>query len=304
MERITYKQITDYENGFNTYFFNLRKETYYSNTHDSFDNQINNIPSSDNSDLYNHKKNFNINSRQMLLNILDLFKCIDNYKNPKINTEKRNLQDYKSCQINRISEYEFQIKNRFESLNVYSLHIKSLISNGNLLDAYNLKNYIIPKLGYYKNYLSQFGIDIEKTTLIGYFSNLSDMIDNSINTDELKFINDLQIKQTTEPQNIDFPEHDFSDTVPLEKMIILEKLGIIKYIQSLQNDNNNEKQTAEILSAITGIISGTIAKNLGVMLGVKKNDNDKNSPYKNPKNLQLANNKFNQFNIDLTKILR
>lgn len=87
-------------------------------------------------------------------------------------------------------------------------------------------------------------------------------------------------------------------------MIILEKLGIIKYIQSIQNDSINEMETARILSSFTGIKIGTIAKNLGVMLGHKKNDSHKNSPYKNPKNQQLANNKLNYFNIDLTKIIK
>lgn len=109
------------------------------------------------------------------------------------------------------------------------------------------------------------------------------------------------IFEITTPQ--DAPENDYSETRPLERMIILEKLGIIKYIQSLQNDNLNEKHTAEILSSFTGIISGTIAKNLGVM-GDKKNDDDKNSPYKNPKNLNLAHNKLDKFNIDLNKIIK
>ena len=104
--------------------------------------------------------------------------------------------------------------------------------------------------------------------------------------------------------DIETPEIDFSETPPLERMIILEKLGIIKYIQSIQNDSINEMETARILSSFTGIKIGTIAKNLGVMLGHKKNDSDKNSPYKNPKNQQLANNKLNYFNIDLTKIIK
>lgn len=118
------------------------------------------------------------------------------------------------------------------------------------------------------------------------------------------FINHKIENSQSNKINTQIPENDYSDTVPLEKMILLEKLGIIKYVQSLQNDGLNEKQTAEILSSFTGITSGTIAKNLGVMLGAKKNDTDKNSPYKNPKNLQLANNKVNKFNIDLTKIIK
>ena len=105
-------------------------------------------------------------------------------------------------------------------------------------------------------------------------------------------------------KEIETPEIDYSNTPPLERMIILEKLGIIKYIQSIQKDSKNEKETARILSSFTGINTGTVAKNLGVMLGHKKNDSDKNSPYNNPKNQQLADNKLINFNIDLTKIIK
>ena len=71
-------------------------------------------------------------------------------------------------------------------------------------------------------------------------------------------------------KEIETPEIDYSNTPPLERMIILEKLGIIKYIQSIQKDSKNEKETARILSSFTGINTGTVAKNLGVMLGHKK----------------------------------
>lgn len=118
-----------------------------------------------------------------------------------------------------------------------------------------------------------------------------------------KKLKEQKEKKLNEPEASEIPENDYSDTVPLERMIILEKLGIIKYIQSLQNDKFNEKHTAEILSSFTGIIAGTISKNLGVM-GDKKNDKDKNSPYKNPKNLNLASNKLDKFNIDLNKIIK
>ncbi|QOW11373.1 hypothetical protein Q73A0000_13885 [Kaistella flava (ex Peng et al. 2021)] len=132
------------------------------------------------------------------------------------------------------------------------------------------------------------------------FQNYGFAVTNILNELDRKIF-DTSIKSDVQDEII--TENDYSDTRQLERMILLEKLGIIKYIQSIQNDVNNEKHTAEILSALSGINSATIAKNLGVMLGAKKNDNDKNSPYKNPKNLQLANNKLYQFNIDLTKII-
>lgn len=109
----------------------------------------------------------------------------------------------------------------------------------------------------------------------------------------------------TRPLDVsEIPELDFSDTLPLERMILLEKLGVIKYIQSLQSDPLNQSHTALILSSICGIPQGTIKKNIGVMLGTNKNDDDKNSPYKNTKNSELANRKFQKFVIDESKILK
>ena len=116
--------------------------------------------------------------------------------------------------------------------------------------------------------------------------------------------NNFETETFSTKENTETPEIDYSNTPPLERMIILEKLGIIKYIQSIQKDSKNEKETARILSSFTGINTGTVAKNLGVMLGHKKNDSDKNSPYNNPKNQQLADNKLINFNIDLTKIIK
>ena len=117
---------------------------------------------------------------------------------------------------------------------------------------------------------------------------------------------ETKIKSTTPIaiQITDTVELDFSDTLPLERMILLEKLGVIKYIQSMQSDSLNQSHTALILSSICGIKQVTIKKNLGVMLGTSRNDDDKNSPYKNSKNSELANSKFQSFLIDESKILK
>ncbi|SFI14676.1 hypothetical protein [Halpernia frigidisoli] len=167
------------------------------------------------------------------------------------------------------------------------------------------------------NILAQNILDVGKTkisntTIESEELDLYDKTNNSVNKvlEIIRFIEIEKIKHSEslksniKSENSETPENDFSDNKPLERMIILEKLGVIKYIKSLQNDGFNEKQTAEILSSFTGITSGTIAKNLGVMLPHNKKDTDKNSPYKNSKNLQLANKSINRFNIDLTKIFQ
>ncbi|WP_312763080.1 hypothetical protein [Epilithonimonas sp.] len=256
-----------------------------------------------NAELNQHKINFNTEFRYLISKFNDFFGNLYDYLEPKINTEKRNLQDYKDSRENNLNSLEIEIKKTFTNLNKFLLQLGIYKSESNFISAYQLRDYYKVRTELYKKFMEDYGIEIYKTPFKENFDNLISNIESSLNTDELKFINQLQNNQPNTITTDDI-ENDFSDSVPLERMIILEKLGIIKYIQSLQNDNNNEKQTAEILSSFTGIPSGTIAKNLGVMLGVKKNDAHKNSPYNNPKNLQLANSKFNQFNIDLTKILQ
>lgn len=84
-------------------------------------------------------------------------------------------------------------------------------------------------------------------------------------------------------------EQDFSNNENKEKVILLEKMGIIDFIKEKQSNPNNIKQTAEILSSFTGIKSATLYSYLRPMLSPHRDDKDKNSPYKNPENLQRAN---------------
>ena len=146
-------------------------------------------------------------------------------------------------------------------------------------------------------------LKIDKFNKLNNCKNCIEFFENEI-YNYTEFVDDILKQSENSKENTETPEIDYSNTPPLERMIILEKLGIIKYIQSIQKDSKNEKETARILSSFTGINTGTVAKNLGVMLGHKKNDSDKNSPYNNPKNQQLADNKLINFNIDLTKIIK
>ncbi len=284
METLIYKQITDYENALNSYHFQLRKDTYCSETYDNFNDEMENIPTSLNENLYNYEKNFNLHSRLLLLNILDLFNCLDNYKNPNIDTQKRNLQDYKSVQINRISEYEYQVKAGFESLNLFPLHIQALITENQFLDAYSLRNYIMLKLGCYKNYLSAFGIDIDKTPFADYFNDLSGKIENSINTEELKFINDLQ--KNTQPKPTETPEIEPKTTTPFttpEKIALLQVTDLEKHFDRLTGDIADQKY--RLLSTLFGVSFDTVKKcyiNNTVNLTHKKRATD------------FYNNKFNE----------
>lgn len=81
---------------------------------------------------------------------------------------------------------------------------------------------------------------------------------------------------------------DFSDEKTKVKLIVLEKLGVIDYIKSIQQDEKNVNQTAGILSLIMGCKKDILYSYIRPMLQGYRDDEDKNSPYKNKKNVTDA----------------
>ncbi|SNV42992.1 Uncharacterised protein [Chryseobacterium taklimakanense] len=149
----------------------------------------------------------------------------------------------------------------------------STITNDELQEYINENEYSIGQFLYfdsakYENY---------KISVIRIY----DWINDRINAPEPQ-----QIAPTPEPET---PEFDFSDTEPKARVIMLEKLGIIDFVKSLQQKPDTIQHTAQILSAITGINSKALYSYLLPMLQPIRDDGNKNSPYKNPENLQQAN---------------
>lgn len=97
-----------------------------------------------------------------------------------------------------------------------------------------------------------------------------------------------EVKKSTTNKTFEILEHDFSDNSDKVKLIMLEKLGIIDYIKTIQIKPDTISHTSEILSAITGIKSQTLNSYLYPMLRPYRDDNDKNSPFNNPENLAIA----------------
>lgn len=134
---------------------------------------------------------------------------------------------------------------------------------------------VLDKIKYYDDDGLQY--DFEEARKLKYsFSRILEFIEN-------KSI----ISPTIETAN-ENPEIDFSDNSDKVKLIMLEKLGIINYIKTIQTKPETISHTSEILSAITGIDSKTLNTYLYPMLRPHRDDDDKNSPYKNRENLEKA----------------
>lgn len=252
-----------------------------------------------NAELNQHKINFNTEFRYLISKFNDFFGNLDDYLEPKINTEKRNLQDYKDVRENNLNSLEIEIKKTFTNLNKFLLQLGIYKSESNFISAYQLRDYYKVRTELYKKFMEDYGIEIHKTPFKEKFDSLISNIETSLDTDELKFISQLQNNQLNTITTDDI-ENDFSNNEDKEKLIILEKLKIIDYIKSIQTKPKTISHTAEILSAITGIKSTTLYTYLRPMLNANRDDNDNNSPYKNTENILNANKTIQKLKIKNT----
>jgi hypothetical protein len=120
---------------------------------------------------------------------------------------------------------------------------------------------------------------------------------NFIENEILITTKDIKNKSESEIENIEF---DFSENNDKVKLIILEKLGVIDYIKSIQQKPEIISHTAQILSAFTGIKSDNLYSYLHPMISPIRDDNNKNSPYKNTDNLLKANKQIDNLKINNT----
>lgn len=294
--------ITDiYKPGLSQFYKSVKKENnLVGNIYRNVESENNKLLSDkSNTELNQHKTKFNIEFRYLISKFNDFFSNLYDYLEPKINTEKRNLQDYKDARENNLNSLEIEIENRFTNLNNFLLQLGIYRSENNFVDAYNLRDYYKSMTGLYKKFLEDYGMEIIKTPFKEKFDNLISSIETSLDTDELKFINQLQ-NNNNNPTKTDALENDFSDNEPKERLIILEKLKIIDFIKSIQTSPEKISQTAEILSAITGIKSSTLYTYLRPMISPNADYNDKNNPYKNNENVLNANKIIQKFKIKNT----
>lgn len=133
-----------------------------------------------------------------------------------------------------------------------------------------------------------------KKEVIGKLEEISHYIQNKIIENDINESLKLEVFERSENDysgkvgQTEIPELDFSNNTDKVKLIMLEKLGVIDYIKTIQTKPETISHTSEILSTITGIPSKTLNTYLYPMIRPHRDDDDKNSPYKNPENCQKA----------------
>ena len=168
-----------------------------------------------------------------------------------------------------IENIKFSLNRDFFKIKLESLKKNTLISYENEINL--MQNELIGILSFTENL-----IETEKINLLRYSNNANPTI---------KIENEI-------------PVNDFSENDDKIKLIILEKLGVIDYIKSIQQKPEVISHTAEILSSFTGIKSNSLYSYLRPMISPQRDDSDKNSPYKNADNLLKANRQIHDLKIN------
>ena len=106
--------------------------------------------------------------------------------------------------------------------------------------------------------------------------------------------------QSPPPETFEIPENDYSgknELKPKEKLIVLDKLGVVEFLTDKLNVSDNATHLAEILGAITGIDNqkGTLTGYCNYL--IRPDHGNKNSPYFSETTVKKANQIYNTFNI-------
>jgi hypothetical protein len=146
------------------------------------------------------------------------------------------------------------------------------------LPSYNFFRYqlenckIIKSKSYFTYSLSETDNEsVKKHYLLQYL-----IIEYKLESFESVLINFLEKIISENEISIEIPTIDLSDTTATEKIIYLQKLGVIDFLRNQQPFSTSVNSLATILSGLTGEKSGTIQPMLNAMLG--RNIDTKNNP--------------------------
>lgn len=226
---------------------------------------------------------------------IDLLKMQDElYYTQKGITESKKLADKIGSNFDSIeSLIERLIRQNYEVVMIFGL--STLIDEDNILSQINEKVVEVDLANFsieIANYINERFSDLLKMrefklNVIDPFEEIIIFIEREIETEKQNLLRFQGVKTDT-PEQPETPELDFSDNTDKVKLIMLEKLGVIDYIKTIQTKPKTISHTSEILSTITGIPSKTLNTYLYPMIRPHRDDDDKNSPYKNPENREKA----------------
>ncbi|WP_313214160.1 hypothetical protein [Soonwooa sp.] len=260
--------------------------------------------------IFDFKKNYIIdysNSISELTFIQYLLKCLDKYSEINKDILSNKYQSEKLCEIEH-SLLEKLDPPAFEYL------YRRLDENAEFI--VNGKRQSEPEdyLSDFKHWFSFSVSDIEILEYIREFIINEEFVKIRFaqyrkNEDIISFLHEklddeknnlLRFQTPPPPQTFETPENDYSgknELSPKEKLIVLDKLGIVNFLTEKLDYSDNATHLAEILGAITGIDNqkGTLTGYCNYL--IRPDDFNKNSPYFSETTVKKANQIYNTFNI-------
>lgn len=244
--------------------------------------------------LYNNLKEF----KEYYLDALSL-----NLKLSKLSL----LRQYEELYENKIDVFYFsslppesyfidtEIKNYFDDGELYELDLR--ISTGKNPYPENASKELIDQIRKVKVQYEILSTEHSKKRLENeQYLEIKRFIKKEIESEKINLLR-FQISETN---SFEIPENDYSGKNELsakEKLIILDKLGIVHLIREKLEYNDNATHLAEILGSLTGIDNRKSTLTGYCNYLIRPDDEDKNSPYNSRKTVSKAMQIYNTFKI-------
>ena len=241
------------------------------------------------------------------ITLQELCKIINNRFNYFFNSIPFSKEDFEYKPLSRIlndceildiiyyGEYKGSIDGEYRE-SIYGEHDEYKI---NYKSIRGLENFTFFNLDKESDFEPFFCFDENKYKNFGYsVVRIADWIDEKIK--KFYSFNKIQTPQTETLEPAKLPDYDYSgknELKPKEKLILLDKLGIIKFLTNKLDVSDNATHLAEILGAITGIDNqkGTLTGYCNYL--IRPDHGNKNSPYFSETTVKRANQIYNTFNI-------
>lgn len=167
-------------------------------------------------------------------------------------------------------------------------------------------NWTSEEIGLINDFFEVKKVQKEQNAIIQELTVKSIKILRFINDEKKKIEDSIKQSQTllgieVKPsKTFEIPDNDYAgknELKPKEKLIILDKLGIITFLTNKLDVSDNATHLAEILGAITGIDNqkGTLTGYCNYL--IRPDHGNKNSPYFSETTVKKANKIYNTFNI-------
>ena len=154
-------------------------------------------------------------------------------------------------------------------------------------------------LANFKNEIESNNVTIETYRFLAKYDGMVEELNKS--KQHYQFLTSWVKQKKEVPSSTESSQIDLSDATATEKIIYLQKLGVIDFLRTKQPFNTSINSLATVLSAITGSKTSTIQPMLNPMLSKKVVD--KNNPMNSTKTVEKVESQLINIGFNLNKTI-